>query len=83
MKFVVFVKNMIKDFNDEIKKEDNMNYIKFEILNPLIEHIIEELYPYFMKMIIIIVVLFILIVFIIILNLRIIYYKLSKKKYII
>ena len=74
MKFDVFVKNMIKDFNNEIKKKDNMNYIKFEILNPLIEHIIEELYPYFMKMIIIIVVLFILIVFIIILNLRIIYY---------
>jgi len=74
MKFDVVVKNMIKDFNEEIKKNDNMNYIKFEILNPLIQHIIQELYPYFMKMIIIIVILFILIVFIIILNLRIIYY---------
>jgi len=50
-----------------------MNYIKHEILNPLIEHIIQELYPYFLKIIVVIIILFILIIFIIVLNLRIIY----------
>jgi hypothetical protein len=50
-----------------------MNYIKYELLNPLIEHIIQELYPYFLKIIIVIIILFILVIFIIVLNLRIIY----------
>ena len=65
--------NIIKDLNTEIKKDKNMNYIKYEILNPLIEHIVQQLYPYFIKMIIIVIIFFILIIFIIILNLRIIY----------
>ena len=67
------VYNSLKDVTNEIKKEKNMNYIKYELLNPLIEHVVKELYPYFLKIIIVIVVLFILIIFIIVLNLRIIY----------
>ena len=73
MTFDVLVTNIIKDINNEIKKEKNMNYIKYELLNPLIEHIVQQLYPYFFKMIIIVIIFFILIIFIIILNLRIIY----------
>ena len=73
MTFDILVRNIIKDINAEIKKEENSNYIKYEILNPLVEHIVEQLYPYFFKMIIIVIIFFILIIFIIILNLRIIY----------
>ena len=73
MKFDILIENTIKDLNEELKKEKNMNYIKYEILNPLIEHIIQELYPYFLKFIVVIIILFILIIFIIVLNLRIIY----------
>ncbi len=73
MSFEILIDNSIKDITKEIKKEENMNYIKYELLNPLIEHIVKELYPYFLKIIIVIVVLFILIIFIIVLNLRIIY----------
>jgi hypothetical protein len=73
MTFDVLINNIIKDVNTEIKKDKNMNYIKYELLNPLIEHIVQQLYPYFFKMIIIVVIFFILIIFIIILNLRIIY----------
>ena len=73
MKFDILIENTIKDLNEELKKEKNMNYIKYELLNPLIEHIVKELYPYFIKIIIVIVILFILIIFIIVLNLRIIY----------
>ena len=73
MSFEILINNSIKDIKKEIKKEENMNYIKYELLNPLIEHIVKELYPYFLKIIIVIVVLFILIIFIIVLNLRIIY----------
>ena len=73
MKFDILINNIIKDLNYELKKDKNMDYIKHELLNPLIEHIVKELYPYFLKIIIVIVVLFILIIFIIVLNLRIIY----------
>ena len=73
MTFDILINNIIKDVNTEIKKDKNMNYIKYELLNPLIEHIVQQLYPYFFKMIIIVVIFFILIIFIIILNLRIIY----------
>uniref|UniRef100_A0A6C0C557 Uncharacterized protein n=1 Tax=viral metagenome TaxID=1070528 RepID=A0A6C0C557_9ZZZZ len=74
MTFDVLINNTIKDLNTELKKDKNMNFIKYELLNPLIEHIIKELYPYFLKIIIVIVILFILIIFIIVLNLRIIYH---------
>ena len=74
MTFDILINNIIKDLNTEIKKDKNMKYIKCELLNPLVEHIVQQLYPYFIKIIIIIVVFFILIIFIIILNLRIIYY---------
>ena len=73
MTFEILINNSLKDITNEIKKEQNMNYIKYELLNPLIEHIVKELYPYFLKIIIVIVILFILIIFIIVLNLRIIY----------
>ena len=74
MKFDILINNMIKDLHCEIKKKNNNDYIKYEILNPLIEHIIKQLYPFFIKLIIIVVILFILIIFIIILNLKIIYH---------
>jgi len=73
MSFEILINNSIKDVTQELKKEKNMNYIKYELLNPLIEHIIQELYPYFLKIIIVIIILFILVIFIIVLNLRIIY----------
>jgi len=73
MSFDILINNAIKELNRELKKDNNMNYIKSELLNPLIEHIIKELYPYFIKIIIVIIILFILIIFIIVLNLRIIY----------
>ena len=73
MTFDILINNIIKDVNTEIKKDKNMNYIKYEILNPLVEHIVQQLYPYFFKMIIIVIIFFILIILIIILNLRIIY----------
>ena len=74
MKFDILINNIIKDLHGEIKKKENYDYIKYEILNPLVEHIIQQLYPFFIKLIVIIIILFILIIFIIILNLKIIYY---------
>ena len=37
MSFEILINNSIKDVTQELKKEKNMNYIKYELLNPLIE----------------------------------------------
>ena len=56
----------INNINNNISLDNN-------IIILLIEHIIQELYPYFLKIIIVIIILFILVIFIIFLNLIIIY----------
>ena len=38
MTFDILIKNIIKDINDEIKKEENSNYIKYEILNQIVNY---------------------------------------------
>ena len=63
----------IIEIKDEFKKETNFNIIKHDILNPLIQNIIEQLYPYFIKITICIILLSILLMIIIILNIQIIY----------
>tara|TARA_B110000008_G_C16417525_1_gene342398 strand:+ start:174 stop:404 length:231 start_codon:yes stop_codon:yes gene_type:complete len=65
----------LEEIKQEIYKEGNMSLIKNDILNPAIKHIIEQLYPYFIKVIFIIITLFILLIVIIFLNIRIIYKK--------
>ena len=65
----------LQEIKREIYKDDNMDLIKNDILNPTIKHIIEQLYPYFIKVIFIIITLFILLIVIIFLNIRIIYKK--------
>lgn len=65
----------LQEIKKEINKQSNMIIIKDEILNPMIKHIIEQIYPYFIKIIIIIVSLFILLIVIIFLNIKIIYKK--------
>ena len=50
-----------------------MDLIKSDVLNPIIEHVIMQLYPYFFKFIIGFSLLLVLVVVLIVLNLRIIY----------
>ena len=66
-------KKVIIDISEELKKEDNMIIIKSDILDPIIRHIINELYPYFIKVTIAVIIIFIFILITLFLNLRIIY----------
>ena len=58
MNLSIITKNIISNLKEEIEKEDNIKSIKDDLLKPLIKHIMDELYPYFLKTIIIIIVIF-------------------------
>ena len=47
MDFNFIIKKSVQDICEEVKKEDNMDLIKSDVLNPIIEHVIMQLYPYF------------------------------------
>ena len=62
MNLSTITKNILLNFKEELEKEGNMEIVKNDILKPLIKHIIDELYPYFIRMmaIIIIILLFLI-----------------------
>lgn len=67
------IKKILEELSLQVKDETNFRIIKQDILNPIIEDVINELYPYFMKVTIIFITLFILLIIIIFLNIRVIY----------
>jgi|TARA_Y100000389_G_C17386876_1_gene477561 hypothetical protein len=73
MDISTITKNFISEISDEIKKEDNIISIKDDILNPIISHIIDEVYPYFLKITIFIIFVFVFILITLFLNLRIVF----------
>ena len=75
MDFNFIIKKSVQDICSEVKKDENMELIKQDVLNPIVEHVIIQMYPYILKFVIGFALLFILIVFLVILNLRIIYKK--------
>jgi hypothetical protein len=75
MDFNFMIKQSITEVCNEVKKEENMNLLKQDILNPIVEHVMYQMYPYILKFVIGFVLLVVLIIFLIILNLRIIYKK--------
>ena len=66
-------KKILLDISEEVKKDDNMDIIKKDILDPMIRHIIDELYPYFIKISIGAIIILVFIIITLFLNLRIIY----------
>jgi hypothetical protein len=73
MDLSVITKKILSEISDEVRKEDNMNIIKHDILDPIIRHIIDEIYPYFIKISIGAIIILVFIMITLFLNLRIIY----------
>ena len=73
MNLTLLTKRVLTNIKDELKEKENMMIIKNELLNPLIKHIINELYPYFLKLLIIIIIILIFLIITIFLNLKVIY----------
>ena len=74
MSFKQIVNGLVKELC-EIKKDENSEMLKKEILNPIIKKLLFRVKSYFFKAMIIFMVVFIMLITIIILNLNIIYYK--------
>ena len=72
MDLKTITKKFIDEISHEIKKEDNIDVLKHDIFNPIIKHIIDELYPYFFKILVCILIIFIFIIITLFLNLRIV-----------
>ncbi len=66
-------KKVLSQISEEIKKDDNMDFIKSDILDPIIRHVISEIYPYFIKITIGAIIILIFLLITLFLNLRIIY----------
>ena len=75
MNLSILTKKILLNLRDEIEKDDNITMIKKDILKPLITHIIDELYPYFLKMLFIIIIILLFLIITIFLNLKVIYRK--------
>lgn len=64
--------NILNNFKTEIEKEENILIIKNDLLKPIIKYTIDEIYPYFIKCIILISSIMLFLLVMIFLNLKVI-----------
>jgi len=68
------IEKILISVREEIKNEKNMDLITNDIIKPIVERIIDNIYPYFIGSCVIIILILLIIFSILILNLKI-YYK--------
>lgn len=64
--------NFIEETGTEIKKEKNMNLLRKKIINPVVKEIIDELYPYIVKLVVSSVFFIVILLITIVLNIKVI-----------
>jgi hypothetical protein len=64
--------NFIQETGEEIKKEKNMDLLRSRVINPVIKEIIDELYPYIVKLVVCSVFFIIILLITIVLNIKVI-----------
>jgi hypothetical protein len=64
--------NFIEETGEEIKKEKNMDLLRSRVINPVIKEIIDELYPYIVKLVVCSVFFIIILLITIVLNIKVI-----------
>tara|TARA_Y100000817_G_C16592256_1_gene426923 strand:+ start:87 stop:365 length:279 start_codon:yes stop_codon:yes gene_type:complete len=72
MAFNQIIYNFLNETKEEIKKKENMELLKGEIINPVIKEVINELYPYFIKILCCVIFIVLILILTIILNIRVI-----------
>lgn len=64
--------NFIQETGEEIKKEKNMDLLRSKVINPVVKEIIDELYPYIVKLVVSSVFFIIILLTTIVLNIKVI-----------
>ena len=71
MDLSIITKNILLNVKNELKKEENIIILKNDLLKPLIEYTISEIYPYVFKCVLLIVSIIFFMIIIIFLNVKI------------
>mgnify|MGYP001344317106 CR=1 FL=1 len=69
------IRKLLDTIKDEIKKDENIEKIKYDILKPIIEQIFYLMYPYFVGLSLIFITVIVAIFIILFLNIKICYDK--------
>ena len=74
MSLDVIKQKLLESIKTEIYTPDNKEFIEEEVLKPLIQQVLDQMYPYFMWMGLFFMSMFIFIILILFLNVRILFY---------
>ena len=74
MSFEVITTKLLNSIKDELKKEEHLNTINNDIIKPIVDKVLEQLYPYFIGVSMITAFIVISVFVILCLNLKICYF---------
>ena len=74
MSFEMITTKLLDSIKSELKKEEHINTINNDIIKPIVDKVLEQLYPYFIGVLFIIAFIVISIFVILCLNLKICYF---------
>lgn len=68
------INKIIENIEIEIKKKETMDKLSINIIEPIIQNTLTNIYPYILSFTVIIILIFIIILFILFLNIKVCYY---------
>ena len=71
MNLSTITNNVLLNLKEEMKKEENIIVLKNDLLKPLIQYIMDEIYPYIFKCILLIMIIIFFLMIMVFLNMRI------------
>ena len=74
-KFKSYIKKILLEVSEEVNNDENMILIRNDILKPIIAQVLDELNPFFIKLIVVIISIIVFLLITIILNIRVIMYS--------
>ncbi len=74
MSFETITKKLLDSIKDELKKDEHINTINNDIIKPIVDKVLEQLYPYFIGVSVITAFIVISVFVILCLNLKICYF---------
>ena len=71
MSLDIITDKLLKSLKDELDKEKNKEFIETELLKPIIQKVIDQMYPYFIGTGLLFMSMFVFIMIILLLNIRV------------